>query len=181
MSEQPTKTPPRTSPGPFIVETASPLQLRPNCVCCGRPTSQTTVIKPTDPSNAGANFLIDGLAMVFHPLHFVTAIRMLKAPAVKLPMCNSCRFNHFLPGRKTVIYVVLLVLFFIDAFYHGFQSKFGYMLLDLLLAVICLVMVAKKNVRHDVNTLPVRVSLHNQKFRYTIYGGPLYDYFKKQS
>ena len=50
----------------------------------------------------------------------------------------------------------------------------GWMMLALLFAFICLVYIGIKNIRYDLQTLPVRVYKLGNKFRYLIYGGPLY-------
>jgi hypothetical protein len=53
------------------------------------------------------------------------------------------------------------------------------MLLNLLLACACLIFVGRKNISHDINTLPIRIYQFNGKYRYAIFGGPLYNHFVK--
>jgi hypothetical protein len=165
---------------PLVIESEKPLQLPPICACCGALAKYGIDIKPTDPSAVGQDLVVEGIGAFVHPIGLLISIKKLASPSVRIPMCKGCRLKHFLPGRNTLFFMALHVLFFADAFYHGFKTQYGYMFLDLLLAMACLVVVVRKNTRHNFITLPVRVSLHGGKFRYAIYDGPLYSYFEKQ-
>ena len=77
-----------------------------------------------------------------------------------------------------MIMIVLAVLCIIDAFYNGFHERYALMLCDLLGAVIFTILAGKKNVQHSLQALPVNVCLHKGKYRYVVYGGPIYDWLK---
>jgi hypothetical protein len=164
---------------PIVIETTKFLQLPQVCVCCGKATKQSIVVKPTDPSKFKQEFALNVLGLAFPPAHFVLAAELFSTPNAKIPLCRKCKFNHFLPDKKVFAFLALLVLFFVAAFYLGFRAQYGYMLLCLLLAIACLVWVARKNISHDVSTLPVRIFQSNGKYRYAIFGGPLYELFNK--
>ena len=74
--------------------------------------------------------------------------------------------------------IVLVILCFVDAFYHGFGERYGWMFFDLLGVIIFMILAVKKNVRHTIQALPVNVYLHDGKYRYVVYGGPIYDRLK---
>lgn len=167
------------SPKPIIFETTKLLQLPQVCTCCGKTTRHTIAVKPADPSNFKQELALDALALAFPPAHIALAIKTLSTPNAAIPLCRKCWFRHFLPDRKLFLIIVLLVLFFVGAFYWGFHGQYGYMLLNLLLGSACLVFVGRKNMSHDINTLPIRIYKLNGKYRYAIFGGPLYDQFVK--
>ena len=77
-----------------------------------------------------------------------------------------------------MIMIALVVLCFVDAFYTGFHERYGLMLLGLLGAMIFTILAIKKNVQHALQPLPVNVYLHEGKYRYVVYGGPIYDWLK---
>jgi hypothetical protein len=54
------------------------------------------------------------------------------------------------------------------------------MSLELLLAMLCLVGVAKSDRRHRFITLPVQITMCGDKFRYAFFGGPLYSLLASQ-
>lgn len=166
---------------PIIVETTELLQLPEVCVGCGKTTKHKVVVKPSDPSSSKQEFALNALALAVPPAHFVLAAKLFSTPNARIPLCRKCQFKHFLPDKKLFPVLALLVLSFVGAFYWGFRAQYGYMLAGLCLAIACLVFVARKNVPHDINTLPVRIFQVDGKYRYAIFGGPLYDYFNKRN
>jgi hypothetical protein len=161
---------------PIIVETTGLLELPKFCVCCGKATRRTVAIKPADPTNFKQELALDALALAFPPAHVALGFKVLSTPNATIPLCGMCRLKHFFPDPKLFTVIGLLVLFFIGAFFWGLRAQYGLMLLNLLLAVACLVFVARKNMPHDIGTLPVRIYRFDGKYRYAIFGGPLYDH-----
>jgi len=164
---------------PIVFETTGLLELPKFCVCCGKATGSTIAIKPADPSNFKQELALDALALAFSPVHLVLGIKILSTPNAKIPLCGMCCLKHFIPDPKLFAIIGLLVLFFVGAFFGGLRAHYGLMFLNLLLAIACLVFVARKNIPHDIDTLPVRIYQFGEKYRYAIFGGPLYDYFVK--
>jgi hypothetical protein len=163
---------------PIVIESNGPLSLPPVCACCGRPAHHACVIKPNDPSKAKEELMLDAVGLVVLPVHLMRSIQILKTKNARIPMCLKCRFNYFLPGKISMIMIVLVTLCFIDAFHNGFQERYGLMFCDLLGAVIFMILAVKKSVRHSLQAMPVNVYLHKGKYRYVVYGGPIYDSFK---
>ena len=93
-------------------------------------------------------------------------------------MCLECRRNYFLPSKSSMTMIVLVILCFVDAFCNGFGERYGWMFIDLLGVIVFMVLAVKKNLRHASQALPVKVYLHNGKYRYVVYGGPIYDRLK---
>jgi hypothetical protein len=164
---------------PIIFETTELLQLPQICTCCGKTTRHTLAVKPADPSKFKQKLALDALSLAFPPAHIALAIKTLSTPNAQIPICRKCWFRHFLPDKKLFLVIVLHVLFFVGAFYWGIRAQYGYMLLNLLLACACLIFVGRKNISHDINTLPIRIYQFNGKYRYAIFGGPLYNHFVK--
>jgi len=164
---------------PIILETTRLLELPKFCVFCGKTTKRTIAIKPADPSHFKQELALDALALAFPPAHLALGIKILSTPNAKIPLCGMCRLKHFFPDPKLFVVIGLLVLFFIGAFFWGLHGQYGLMLLNLLLAIACLAFVARKNTPHDIGTLPVRIYQFDGKYRYAIFGGPLYDHFVK--
>ena len=168
------------SPKPIVFETAQLVELPKVCMCCGKATKHTIVVKPTDPSNVGQELALDALGLVFPPAHIASAVKVLSTPNAKIPLCRKCRFKHFLPDQRLFIFIGMLALLFLGAFYCGLHAQYGFMLLALFLATACLIFIARKNMSHDINTLPIRIYRYNGKYRYAIFGGPLFEHFSKK-
>ena len=165
---------------PVVIDTVNPLKFPPFCACCGQPTKKTIKSEPIgDGVKASQDFLIESLGLIVHPIGLITGLAKLAATKPRIPICRTCWLKHFLPSKKTIVFILLHILFFVDAFYHGFQSKFGYMFVDLFLAMVCLAFVARKNMRHSLITFPIRIFLYKGMLRYVIYDGPFYDRFSK--
>jgi hypothetical protein len=165
---------------PIVVETVKLLDLPPVCACCGQPTKRVFAVKPSDPTKRKETFTLNFLGLIFPPLTFVSATILFSTPNAKLPLCRKCRFDYFLPDRKVIIFILTMLLCFICAFYYGFRQEYGFMLTYLFFAMVCLVLLIRKNRPHQIKTLPVQVYELNGRYRYVIYGGPLYDHFSKK-
>jgi hypothetical protein len=163
---------------PIVVESNGPLSLPPVCICCGQPARLACVIKPGNPSEIKQELLLDAVGLAVMPVNLFRSIQILNTKNVRFPMCLKCRLNYFLPSRTSMIMIALMVFCFIDAFYVGFHERYGLMLLDLLGAIIFMILAIKKNVQHALQALPVNVYLHEGKYRYVVYGGPIYDLIK---
>jgi len=167
---------------PIIIDSVEPLELPQVCVCCGNPGTHPIVIKPTEPPTAlrvSQDLIVEVAGGIVHPLGLVLAANKLASPNVKIPMCARCHFNYFLPGKNAVVFIVLHIAFFIIAFVEGFKEKYGWMLLALLFAFICLIFVVRINARHNLKILPVRIYRIGKKFRYIIFGGPFYSQLRR--
>jgi hypothetical protein len=163
---------------PIIVESNGPLSLPPVCVRCGQPARHACVIKPSDPSKITEEIMLDAVGLVVLPVHLMRSIQILQTKNVRFPMCLGCRLNHFLPGKTSMIMLVLAVFCFIDAFYNGFREHYGFMLCGLLGAAIFTFLAGKKNIQHSLQAMPINVYLHNGKYRYVVYDGPIYSWLK---
>jgi hypothetical protein len=164
---------------PIVVESNGPLSLPPVCVCCGQPTRHACAIKPGDPSKIKQELLLDAIGLAVMPVHLFRSIQILLTKNVRFPMCLKCRINFFLPGKASMIMIVLVIFCFVDAFYEGFQQHYGWMLLDLLGAIIFTILAINRNAPHARQALPIGVYLHQGKYRYVVYGGPIYSWLKE--
>lgn len=122
--------------------------------------------------------MLDALGLVVLPVHLMRSIEILRTKNVRFPMCLKCRLNYFLPGKTSMLMIVLMILCFIDAFHNGFHERYGLMICDLMGVVTFMVLAGKKNVQHSLQALPVNVYLHKGKYRYVVYGGPVYNWLK---
>lgn len=165
---------------PLVIETVELLRLPSICVCCGQPTKRFLSVKPDDPTKIKEKFALDFLGLIFPPAIFASAAILFSTPNVKLPLCRRCRINYFLPDKKVFVFILTIILSFIGAFYHGFRQQYGIMLVYLILVVTCLVLLIRKNRSHQTKTLPVQVYQLNGRYRYAIFGGPLYEQFSKK-
>ena len=163
---------------PIIVESDGPLSLPPICVCCGQAARHACVIKPSDPSKIKQELLLDAVGLAVMPVHLFRSIQILQTKNIRFPMCLKCRFNFFLPSKTSMIMIVLVTFCFVDAFYVGFHEHYGWMFLDLLGAIIFTILAVKINSQHSLQALPVKVYLHKGKYRYVVYGGPIYNWLK---
>jgi hypothetical protein len=164
---------------PIIVESNGPLSLPPVCVCCGSPARHACAIKPSDPSKFKQELALEAVGLFIHPVSWLRQIDMLRTKNALFPMCRKCRFSYFFPSKLSALFIVLVILCLADAFYAGFHKHFRLMLIDLVAVVVFMILAVKRNVPHSLQALPIRVFLHEGKYRYEVYGGPIYDLLER--
>lgn len=166
---------------PINYESDTPLTLPPLCLCCGQETQQTVPLRPVS-SPTKSSIALECLSLYFPPLHLVDLLAIVPKESVQVPLCGRCAHDHFLPAPGLWKPLIAFVIFLLAAlpFIALGNTILGYGLLAV--AVILMVLIARKNQSHEARLLPIKVYRENGRFRYEVWGGPFYEFLQaKQS
>lgn len=157
---------------PLVVDASRPLDFPPYCVRCGTHTHHKFLIDPINPSETKTNLAIN-LAELFVPaISLVQSAELFKKVYPKVPLCWKCHLNHFLPDKKLITGILLLIASLVQMFRAAFNNDLLQMGICIFLSVAMLFFLVFRNIHHERISLPVQIYQIENSLRYIIYDGP---------